>query len=71
MQTGTCPKCRGTNVYRQPADPQQIERITLKGGLISKAGFPDRYVCIDCGYLEMVLASPADLELIKRQWQKV
>ena len=62
MKTGRCPKCRSTNVRKQP----KITRDSLMVGWRSAA--LDRYVCVSCGYTERYIGDRDRLSEIERSW---
>ncbi len=79
MKNGMCPKCNGTEVYRQDGSRLAHEHIALKEGrgradilaLGMKVAAPDKYVCAACGYLEYYLASEDDLEVVRENWERI
>ncbi len=76
MKNGICPKCQSGEVYRHKGS-ENSERITLKEAAIPVFGafaqitWPDKYVCLSCGYIEYYLPEAANLELVKENWEKV
>jgi hypothetical protein len=71
VRTGTCPKCKSTNVYAGT-------NVFPKSGPFGSNSIPvsltsiaalDNYVCIDCGYLESYVEEEK-LEEIARKWKK-
>ena len=80
MKTGTCPKCRSTEVYRGVKAPLEAGSGLLRLSAIhNNTGLNillEPYVCRACGYVEMFVAEDSRNRLqavaldIKR-WHKV
>ncbi len=73
MRSGVCPKCKSTNVH----DGSQIlwkkgaqAQYAIKVSAASAAAL-DRYVCVDCGYVEGYVASTSKLKTISETWPRV
>ena len=71
MRNGICPKCAAHAVYQQAGNLSAHEGIALTGGVINKGTAPDKYVCVECGYMEYYLTKPEDLATIRAHWSKV
>jgi predicted nucleic-acid-binding Zn-ribbon protein len=72
MQTGHCPKCQSTQVYRRTDPLAAYEMIALRGGVISHGAAPEKYLCLACGYLELYLPlSPEQQEIVRADWEHV
>ena len=68
-QTHRCPKCGSTALYHVPPSEWIYSRgINIYTGL-HKGGriLAERYLCTDCGYLELWAARPEDLAELKKR----
>jgi hypothetical protein len=71
MKNGICPKCNGNEVYWFAGSGFANEALNLTKGFIAKGTWPDKYVCVGCGYLEYYLPSPDDLQVVREKWERV
>lgn len=71
-ENGICPKCTSREVFHHAGSKFAHEMIALKGDLISKGAAPDKYLCLDCGYLEYYLPVTADVrQTVLENWDRV
>ncbi len=73
MKSGVCPKCKSANVYDGSGVPWKkgaSSQYAIKVSAASAAAL-DRYVCVDCGYVEGYVGSSSKLETISKEWPKV
>ena len=73
MKSGVCPKCKSPNVHDGSAVPLKkgaSSQYALKVSVASAAAL-DRYVCVDCGYVESYVADTSMLERISHEWPRV
>jgi predicted nucleic-acid-binding Zn-ribbon protein len=71
MNKGLCPRCGSKNVYRRSFtfwSASFADIMKIKAGL---SGYPDRYVCVDCGFIETYLSDPAARTKIAQTWTRV
>ena len=71
MKSGTCPKCKATEVFRNPSGT----RMSFKSGRSYMESSFDTYVCIGCGYMEMFVnlkgEDPNRVEDMRKSWKKI
>lgn len=73
MKRGVCPKCNSTNVYdgsQLPFKKGSYSQYAIKISAAFAAAL-NRYVCVDCGYVESYVASPTKLKRISETWPRV
>ncbi len=73
MKSGVCPKCKSANVYDGSGVPftkGASSQYAIKVSAASAAAL-DRYVCVDCGYVEGYVASTSKLKTISETWPRV
>lgn len=69
MRSGTCPKCRSTEVHRN----QSGTRLSFKNGRSLQDAYFDTYLCLGCGYTELYAAlngEDVDPAEIRKNWKK-
>jgi predicted nucleic-acid-binding Zn-ribbon protein len=73
MKSGVCPKCKSQNVhdgstvpFKRGASSQYAIKISF-----ASAATLDRYVCVDCGYVEGYVNDRPKLERISKEWPRV
>lgn len=69
MRSGSCPKCRSSEVYRNPSGA----RLSFKNGRALQDAYFDTYVCLGCGYMEMyadLKGDDVDPAEIRKHWKK-
>jgi predicted Zn-ribbon and HTH transcriptional regulator len=80
MKTGTCPKCRSTEVYRGVKAPLEAgDGLLHVSAIHNNTGLNillEPYVCRACGYVEMFVAEDSRnrlqaVALDTKRWQKV
>ena len=71
MKSGTCPKCGQHQVYKHHGNKMGSETVALNDSVFTKGVFPDKYICVVCGYLEYYLPPSKDMDFIKENWDKV
>ncbi|MCB0162746.1 MAG: hypothetical protein KDI79_00880 [Anaerolineae bacterium] len=75
-QSNTCPKCQSTDIIHIPGKSQKAgydvgENVrTGRANFFDALAMVDMYVCGDCGYIEDWVASPEDIQKIKRKFGK-
>lgn len=73
-QTGTCPKCNGTDIYTDRGCMKRGDRSSI--GISSwKKFFLDVYICMACGFTEEYVSEddfkdPKKLAALKENWKK-
>jgi predicted nucleic-acid-binding Zn-ribbon protein len=67
MKSGQCPKCGAGDIRIIALDWQRKVGASIATGLFSAAAV-DHHVCVRCGYTEMYVSDPADLESIASKW---
>lgn len=74
MVTSECPKCGSQDVYRHRSPPGMpgVSTITLGDGLVfnQNNALLDNYVCTNCGYVELYLSDPKQLNYITDHWER-
>ena len=68
-----CPKCGSTGVHDGSAVPFKkgaYAQYAVKVSFASSAAL-DRYVCVDCGYVESYVGHRAKLDRIAAEWPEV
>lgn len=73
MKSGVCPKCKSTNVFDGSGIPFKKGSYAQYAIKISAAfaAALDRYVCVDCGYVESYVAHASKLKTIAETWPRV
>lgn len=76
MKSGTCPKCKGKNIYanRNESDKRLYygDRMNIqvpKFGL--KALGTEIFICADCRYFEEYVLEDQDILRALRKWKKI
>ena len=72
-QNQTCPKCQSVDIIHIPGKSQKAgydagENIRTGRTNFGGLALIDIYVCGNCGYIEDWVASPADLDKIKKKF---
>lgn len=62
MRSGTCPKCKATDVRTT---------TVIHTAMVPSAREFDLYVCAACGYFEHYVADPAKLSAAAAKWPSV
>jgi len=68
MKSGTCPKCRSTDVRVGPPNGRQRGPMNKFAVSFWKNVVPERYICMSCGYMEQYVSDPADRAAIASSW---
>lgn len=72
MKQGICPKCRSANVYSAAGSRLPNETVIIKDVFFTKTTTPDKYLCLECGYLEYyVPLTDETTQLVRDNWQRV
>jgi hypothetical protein len=71
MKNGICPKCSGREIYRISGRLYAPIAGPLTNGIYPKESAPDKYICVECGYLEYYLDDLKDLQLVRQKWERV
>lgn len=72
-KSGVCPECRSNRVRdgsHIPFKKGSYAQYAIKVSAAFAAAL-DRYVCVDCGYVESYVADAAKLERIAENWPGV
>ncbi len=73
MKSGKCPKCDSSKIYSGAEVPWKkgaSSQYALKVSAASSTAL-DRYVCVDCGYVESYVGDRHALEAIAGKWPRV
>lgn len=69
MKSGRCPKCGSTDVRSKPGAGKYGHHGRIPSGWGLDAGVPvDRYVCVDCGFVETYVADEKHRRKIREKW---
>lgn len=71
MNKGLCPRCSSKNVYRRSFtfwSASFADMMLIKFG---RRAYPDRYVCVDCGFMETYLNDRTARATIAQTWTRV
>lgn len=69
MRSGTCPKCKSSEVYRN----QNGAKFSFRNGRAFQEAHFDTYVCLGCGYMEFfgnLNGDDVDPAEIRKQWKR-
>jgi predicted nucleic-acid-binding Zn-ribbon protein len=65
--TGSCPKCRSSDVARVPAEPGEGHAPAGPLGVLTGVAMT-RFVCCRCGYSEEWVEAGDDLAAVKKRY---
>ena len=65
--TGSCPKCRSSDVARVPAEPNGGHAASGPVGVLTGVA-TTRFVCCRCGYSEEWVEGAADLAAVRKRY---
>jgi predicted nucleic-acid-binding Zn-ribbon protein len=67
MKSGICPKCTEKHIHRVHRRETDLAISLGWSGTV----FLDRYVCVDCGYIETYTEDTSQLKQIAEKYPKV
>jgi predicted nucleic-acid-binding Zn-ribbon protein len=65
--TGSCPKCRSSDVARVPAEPGGGHALAGPPGALTGVA-TTHFVCCRCGYAEEWVGAAEDLAAVRRKY---
>jgi predicted nucleic-acid-binding Zn-ribbon protein len=71
MNTGLCPKCGSKNVYRRSFTFWNGSFADMMNITLWRKAHPDRFVCVDCGFMETYVSDPTARTTIAQTWTRV